>query len=182
MRSDKFGSQLNRKSKTWFFTFLHVYTSRIDRDKILISQLSLPNFRYFADQNGPKGWPHENEFWHFPNTKMNITNSYSSKSRLKTGVICLVFFFPSSVMVCKLPKIVHFRKFVMTSPRNPSLSKQSIYIDLKDPIIFFQKVVCFIRVWATIYKISRKKISEKVLTQQKFNEIHQLQTLISSKL
>ena len=27
MRSDKFGSQLNRKNKTWFFTFLNVYVS-----------------------------------------------------------------------------------------------------------------------------------------------------------
>ena len=62
MRSDKFGSQLDRKSKTWFFTFLNVYVSWIERDKILISQLSPPKFRYFADQNGPKGEPHENKF------------------------------------------------------------------------------------------------------------------------
>ena len=27
MRSDKFGSQLDWKSKTWFFTFLNVYVS-----------------------------------------------------------------------------------------------------------------------------------------------------------
>ena len=30
---------------------------------------------YFTDQNGPKGEPHENEFWLFSNTKMNVTNS-----------------------------------------------------------------------------------------------------------
>ena len=65
MRSDKFGSQLDRKSKTWSFTFLKVYVSRIERDKILISQLSSQKFRYFADQNGPKGRPHENEFGNF---------------------------------------------------------------------------------------------------------------------
>ena len=62
MRSDKFGSQLDRKIKTWFFTFLNVYVSRIERDKILISQLSPPKFRYFAEQNGPKGGRYENEF------------------------------------------------------------------------------------------------------------------------
>ena len=45
-------SQLDRKSKTWFFTFLCVYVCWIKRDKILISQLSPPKFRYFADQNG----------------------------------------------------------------------------------------------------------------------------------
>ena len=31
-------------------------------------------FRYFTDQKGPKRGPHENEFWHFSNTKMNITD------------------------------------------------------------------------------------------------------------
>ena len=68
-------SQLDRKSKTWFFTFLSVYVCWIERDKILISQLSSPKFRYFADQNGrTKVGPHENEFWQFSNTKMNITN------------------------------------------------------------------------------------------------------------
>ena len=75
MRLDKFGSQLDRKSTTWFFNFLNVYVSWIEWDKTLISQLSPPKSRYFADQNGPKGGPHENEFWQFSNAKMNITNS-----------------------------------------------------------------------------------------------------------
>ena len=35
MRLDKFGSQLDGKNKTWFFTFLDVYVSWIRRDKIL---------------------------------------------------------------------------------------------------------------------------------------------------
>ena len=45
-------------------------------DKILITQFSLPKFRYFADQYGPKGGPHENDFDNFQtNTKINIANS-----------------------------------------------------------------------------------------------------------
>ena len=52
--SDKFGSQLNRKSKIWFFTFLNVYVSWIERGKFLISQFTPPKFRYFADQNRRK--------------------------------------------------------------------------------------------------------------------------------
>ena len=43
-------SQLDRKSKTCFFTFLIAYVCWIEWDKILISQFSSPNFRYFADQ------------------------------------------------------------------------------------------------------------------------------------
>ena len=38
MRSEKFGFQLNWKSKTWIFTFLNVYVSWIERGRILISQ------------------------------------------------------------------------------------------------------------------------------------------------
>ena len=37
MGSDKFGSQLDRKSKTCSFTFLNMYVSWIEREKILIS-------------------------------------------------------------------------------------------------------------------------------------------------
>ena len=55
-------SELDRKSKTCFLTTLNVYILWIEREKILISQLSPAKFRYFADQNGPKGEPHENEF------------------------------------------------------------------------------------------------------------------------
>ena len=36
MRSDKFGSQLDRKSKTWFFTFPNMYISQIEWEKIPI--------------------------------------------------------------------------------------------------------------------------------------------------
>ena len=52
--------QLDRKTKTYFFTFFNVYIFWIERNKILISQLSPPKFGYFADHNGPKGGPHEN--------------------------------------------------------------------------------------------------------------------------
>ena len=68
-------SQLDRRSKSWYFTFLNVYVSWIEWDKILISQLSPPKFMYFADQNGiTQVGSHENEFWQFSNTRMNITN------------------------------------------------------------------------------------------------------------
>ena len=42
-------SQLDRKSKIWFFIFLSVYVSWIEQDKILISKVSPPKFRYFID-------------------------------------------------------------------------------------------------------------------------------------
>ena len=54
--------QLDRKSKTWFFTFLNVYVSWIKQGKILISQFSPSKFRCFADQNRSKGNPVKTNF------------------------------------------------------------------------------------------------------------------------
>ena len=71
---------VDRKSKIWFFTFLDVYVCWIEWDKVLISQLSIPKFRYFADQNErSKVEPHENEIWQFSNTKSNITQAELKK-------------------------------------------------------------------------------------------------------
>ena len=73
---EHFGSyfQLDRKSETWFFTFLNVYVSWTERDKILISELSHPKFRYFADQNGPKGDPIKMNFYNFQMQKWRFRN------------------------------------------------------------------------------------------------------------
>ena len=43
--------------------------------------------------------PHENEFGFFSNSEMNVTNSYSGKSRWKNEVICIAPMFPYWVMV-----------------------------------------------------------------------------------
>ena len=173
MRSDKFGSQLDRKSKTWFFTFLNVHAYWIEWDKILISQLSPPKLGYFGNQNGRKRGSHENELWLFSNTKMNITNSQSSTSRCKKCVICLVSFFPSWVMVLRLPKIIYFFQICVI---------KAIYLPPSDLIMLFQKILIFIGVWTAVHEILKNKISKKVLNQQKFSKIHELQKLIFSKL
>ena len=182
MKSDKLDSQLYWKSKTWFFTFLNVYVSWIERGKILISQLSPPKFRYFTDQNGPKGQPHENEFWHFPNTKMNITNR-AQKVNEGNGVICLVSFFPSWVMVLILPKIMHILQ-ICADLSKISKSIKAIYLHpsekphhalSENSVLYRVSEQHFARYWGIKYQ-------KKVLNQQNFNEIHHLETLISSKL
>ena len=52
---------------------------------------------------------------------------------------------------------------------------------LKVLITLFQKMLWFIGVGATVHEILAIKISKKMLTQQKFNKILRLQTLISPK-
>ena len=184
MRSDKFGSQLDWKSKTWFFTFLNVYVFWIEWDKILILQFSPSQFRYFTDQNGPKelGDHMKTNFDIFQIQKRISQTVRSQKVDEKKGVICQVFFFSSWVMVLKLTKIVHFLQICADLSKKSKSIAAFIYIYLKDLIMLFQKIVCFIGVWTTVHKILGNKTSKKVLNQQKFNEIHHLQMLISSKL
>ena len=159
MRSDKFGSQLDRESKTWFFTFLNVYVSWIEWDKILSLQFLPPKFKYFADQNRSKGGSHENEFWEFSDTKINITDSKSSKSGWKkNGVVCLVSFFPSWVMVVKLQKIVHFLQIYTDLSKKSKFIKAIFYIHFNDLIMLFRKILCLVWVWTTAHKISRIKL------------------------
>ena len=86
-----------------------------------------PKLRYFTDQNRPKGWQHENEFWPFWNIKVNVRNSYSRKCRWKNGVICLVSMLPSWVAVLKLSKKVHFLQFSANLSQKPK-SINAIYI------------------------------------------------------
>ena len=66
-----------------------------------------PKLSYFTYQNGPKGGPHQNEFWLFPNTKMNVTDRVEKVDETN-GIICVVSMFPSCVMVCKLSKKWYF--------------------------------------------------------------------------
>ena len=85
MRLDKFGSQLDGKDKTWFFTLLNVYVSWIRRDKILISQITPPN--EVPQQLGLE------------------------KQMKKMGLVSLVIMSHFWVMVFKLSKIVSFLQF-----------------------------------------------------------------------
>ena len=124
-----------------------------------------------TDQNGPKGNPIKTNFNVFQIQKYEY-HKQISKSRWKNGVICLVSFFPSQVMIFKLPKTVHFCKFVLTSPWNLNL-KQFIYIYLKNSM--------FYRGLSNSSRDIENKVANEV-KKQKFNEIQHLQTLISSKI
>ena len=152
-------------------------------EKILITQFSLPKFRYFADQNGPNGGPHENEFWQFSNKCKNkyckqLKKKYGKVDK-KNGVICLVSIFHSELWSLHYPKLCIFWKFLLTSARNLYLLKQFNYIHLKYFFMLFQKVLCFIGV-STVTRYWRIK-HQKSAEPAEFNKIYQLQTLISSK-
>ena len=124
MRSDKFGSQLERKSKTRFFTFLYVYVSWIKQDKIkiLISQLTPAKFRYFADQNGQRRtqWKSILAIFKYKNKYQTVR---AQKVDETNGVIWLISFFLSWVMALKLPKIVHFFHICANLSKKPKYIK-----------------------------------------------------------
>ena len=64
-------------------------------------------------------------------------------------------------MVLKLPKKVHFSKFVLTSERNLNLLKQFISIHLKDLVMLFQKILLVIGVRSIVHEILKNRISKK---------------------
>ena len=84
----------------------------------------------------------------------------------KNGVICLVSFFPSWVMVCKLSKKANFWQFCADLSKK-SKSIKAIYIYASE------------RSLSTLSE--NGMVYKKMLTQQKFNKFFRLQTLISPK-
>ena len=88
----------------------------------------------------------------------------------KNGVICIVFMFSLWVMVLKLSKKCIFGNFWLSSARNSSLLKQFTYMLLKVLITLSEYHMVY-RCQATDFKILMIKISEKLLTQQKYNKI-----------
>ena len=158
-----------------------MYVCWFKQSKILISQHSPPQFKYFAYQNGPKGGPNENEFRYFSNTKMNITSSYSSKRRWKNGAICLVSFLIFWVMVLKLPKMVQFLP-IWDNLSKESKSIGSLYSYASERLHYaLSENSMFYRRLSTSSQDIEEWNIKKVLTQQKFNEVYQIQTLIPSK-
>ena len=101
------------------------------------------------DKRGGGKGRHENEFWAFSNSEMNITNRLEKVDE-KNGVICLIFMLPSWVIVLKLSKKCIFCNFLLTSARNLSRLKQFTYIHLKGLVTHFQKLMLFIMLWLTV--------------------------------
>ena len=71
----KMGIWLRWVDKTiWSFTNLRVFLFLENCDELSEWVAFGQKLRYFTDQKGPKGGPHENEFWVFSNSEMNVTN------------------------------------------------------------------------------------------------------------
>ena len=87
----------------------------------------------FTDQNGSKGGPHENEFWLFSNTKINVTNRVEKIDEKWADLSS----FQVSFLSC-LEKYI-FYNFALTSARNVSLLKQFTYFILKLSLHSFRK-------------------------------------------
>ena len=66
----------------------------MERDKILISQLSPPKFRFFADQNGPQGRSREINFNNFQIQQPISQTARAQKVVEKKGNLSS-FLFPS---------------------------------------------------------------------------------------
>ena len=125
------------------------------------------------------GWTKRGTTWKWILTIFKYKNE--CYKQIEQKFVYFSSFFPELCFL-NCPKKSVFYNFVMTSARKLSLLKQFTYcIWLKVIITLFQKMIWFLEVWATIHDILEFKISKKILTQQKFNKIIQIQTLISPK-
>ena len=82
-------------------------------------------------------------FKYFQIQKRRLRAGTAEKVDEKNGVICVVFIFPSWVMVFKLSKKVHFFKFVLNSAKKPKMLKQFTYKHLEGLVTHFQKLLLF---------------------------------------
>ena len=105
----------------------------------------------------------------------------SRKSRSKNEVICLVFKFPSWVVVLNLSRKVNFLQFCADFSKKPKSVKVIYIFYLNVLTAHFQKTIWFIGVWATLYEILAIKISKNMLNQQEINKIIWFRTLTSPK-
>ena len=108
-----------------------------------------------------RGGPHENEFWVFSNSEMNVTNYWSGKKvDDKNEVICLVSMFLSWVMVLKLSKKGLFLQFCADLSKKSKAIK-AIYIFASERSRYaFQKMVLFIFLWLTVSGILGFEVEE----------------------
>ena len=85
-------------------------------------------------------------------------------------------------MVLKLLKIVHFLQ-ICADLSNESKSIRAIYLHPSErPHYALSENSMFYRVLSNSSRDIEDKNIKKVLIQQKFNKIHELQTLVTSKL
>ena len=74
----------------------------------------------------------------------------------KNGIICLVFMFPSWVMVCKLFKKVHFLQFCADlSKKSKSVKAIYIYASERSHYTLSENAMVY-RVWATVHEKLKK--------------------------
>ena len=85
--------------------------------------------------------PMEMNFVGFEMQKWNIPRDRARRVYDKNGVICLVTMFTPRVMIRKMSKMVYFSYFLLVAVKNGSSYGQNIYVNVKDLIEFFQKMV-----------------------------------------
>ena len=134
----------------------------------------------FANQNGSKGGPHEDEFWVFTNTKMNITNRVEKVVEKMRSFVKFLSFLPEFPSF-NLSRKVNFLPFCADFSKKPKSVKAISIFRLKVLTTLLQKMIWFIRVWATFYEMLATKILKNMLTHQKFNKIIWFRTLTSPK-
>ena len=95
------------------------------------------------------------------NLKMNWKYFQIQNWMLQTdGVICVVFMFPSWVMILKLLEKCLLSIACWPQQKNISMLKQFTYMHLKGLVTRFQKMLLFTMLWLNVLKILVFEIEE----------------------
>ena len=99
-------------------------------------------------------------FKYFQIQKWSLQAGTAEKVDEKNGVVCVVFIFPSWVMIFKLSRKVRFFKFVLNSAKKPKMLKQFTYKHLEGLVTHFLKLLLFTMLLINTSKILAFEIEE----------------------
>ena len=125
MTSDKFGSQIDRKIRTWFFTFLNKYASWVKMGQNSNHTVFTSKIQVFCRPVWTKGGTPWKWFWQFSNKYKNKYCKQLKKNiakEIKNGVICPVSVFLSELWSLHFPKLCIFLQiFAYCSKKSKSM-------------------------------------------------------------
>ena len=142
------------KVKPCFLLSLMCMFSELSGTKFWSHSFHLQNSGILRTKMNKKGDPMKMNFDKFQIQKWISQTVRAHNVDDKNGVICLVYFFCSWVIVLRLLKIVHFWKICADfSKKSKSIEAIYLYLSGRPHYALSEKIVCFIGVWATVHEI-----------------------------
>ena len=148
MSSDKFGSPINRKSKTWFLTFLNVYVSESNKTKFWPHSFHLQNSSILQTRMDQRGTP-----WKWILTIFKCKNEVPKqlgleKQMKKMRLLVLFSYFVPELWSLNCQKLCPFCNFWLSKKFKAAIA---IYVYASESFRFaLLKMVLVIMLWLRV--------------------------------